>query len=232
MIDNSAVLDMPEVIKPKKLRKVKAMVVKTISISMENGKIGKIPSFSLPAIDSCPGKTVWCEKACYAAKLERIYKCVKKSYNLNFDLVKGTNFVSTMNNELSVLTKKGINTFRLHVSGDFFNVRYIYDWVKIVKANPTMTFFGYTHSWSVPELLAHIGVLRSQPNVVLFASVDKSTVGRPPKHWRIAFAGDKQLNIYPKMIDCLEQAGKVKDCAACKICFNTSSTVNIHFKVH
>ena len=199
---------------------------------MSNTKIGKIPSFSISAIDSCPGATSWCSKACYAAKVERIYKNAATAYESNFNLTKEPDFVKKMNIEIAKLTRKGVNVMRLHVSGDFYSVRYIYDWVKIAKANPTMTFFGYTHSWSVLNLLPHIGIFRALPNVVLFASVDESTTGRPPKNWRVAYAGNKQLNMYPKMIDCLEQVGKIKDCAACKICFNPISTVNIQFKVH
>lgn len=211
---------------------IKAKVVKPVSISMENGKIGKIPSFSLPAADSCPGKTEWCSKSCYALKLERIYKNVKASYALNFKVAQSSDFVSIMNSELLKLSNKGIKIFRWHISGDWFNVKYIYNWVKIVKANPNITFFGYTHSWAVPDLLPHIGVLRAQPNVVLFASVDKSTTKTPPKNWRIAYAGDVSNNPFNKMITCLEQTGKIKDCATCKLCFNKLSTVNIHFKVH
>jgi hypothetical protein len=210
----------------------KKVAVRKLTISHENTKIGKIPSFSISAIDSCPGKTTWCSKACYASKIERIYSCAKKSYENNFEIAQSSDFVPMMKAELDKLVKKDTTTFRFHVSGDFFSVRYIYDWVKLVKAYPTITFFGYTHSWSVQNLLPHIGVLRSQPNVVLFASVDQSSTTTPPKHWRVAYAGDKQLNVYPKMIDCLEQTGKIKDCATCKICFNPISTVNINFKVH
>lgn len=203
-----------------------------LNISMSNTKLGKIPSFSISAIDSCPGATAWCSKACYAVKISNIYKTAKASYESNFNLTKEPDFVKNMNEKIAKLTSKGVSACRLHVSGDFYSVKYIYDWIKIAKANPTMTFFGYTHSWSVPNLLAHIGVLRSQPNVILFASVDQSSTTKPPKHWRVAYAGDKQLNVYTKMIDCLEQTGKVKDCAACKICFNSASTINIQFKVH
>jgi hypothetical protein len=201
-------------------------------ISMSNTKIGKIPSFSISAIDSCPGATTWCSKACYAVKVERIYKGAAKSYEDNFNIAKSPEFVSLMDIEIKKLLKKNITTFRLHVSGDFYDVRYIYNWIKLAKANPTMTFFGYTHSWGVSNLLPHIGIFRALPNVVLFASVDPSSTKTPPKHWRVAYAGPKNLNVYPKMIDCLEQAGKIKDCAACKICFNPLSTVNIQFKVH
>lgn len=204
----------------------------TINISMSNTKVGKIPSFSISSIDSCPGATTWCSKSCYASKLERIYKNVNKAYASNYEIAQSPEFVDLMNDEIKKLTNKNINTFRFHVSGDFFNVRYIYNWIKIAKANPSMTFFGYTHSWSVPNLLPHIGIFRALPNVILFASTDISTVGKPPKNWRIAHAGDKANNPHPKMIDCLEQSGKVKTCVDCKICFNPISSVNIQFKVH
>ncbi len=201
-------------------------------ISMSNTKIGKIPSFSISAIDSCPGATTWCSKSCYAERLSNLWKNVGKAYDNNFEIAKSPEFFALMDAEIKKLIAKNINIFRLHVSGDFFDVKYIYNWVKLAKANPSMTFFGYTHSWSVPNLLPHIGIFRALPNVVLFASVDESTIGKPPKNWRVAYAGDPKLNIHPKMINCLEQVGKIKDCATCKICFNPISTVNIQFKVH
>ena len=218
--------------KTPKIRVQKIAHIKIISISMENNKVGKIPSFSLPSLDTCPGKTIWCSKACYAARIERLYKNAKASYERNLIAVNDKDFVLNMSMELTELLVKGKNTFRFHISGDFFSVRYIYQWIKLVKLFPEITFYGYTHSWSVPDLLPHIGILRSQPNVVLFASIDQSNTTKPPKHWRIAYAGDPQLNTYPKMIKCLEQEGKIKDCAACKICFNHKSTINIQFKVH
>ncbi|MCI4436238.1 MAG: hypothetical protein JHC33_05435, partial [Ignisphaera sp.] len=110
-------------------------------ISMSNTKIGKIPSFSISAIDSCPGATTWCSKACYAVKIETIYKTAAKSYEDNFNIAKSSEFVSSMDIEIKKLLKKNITTFRLHVSGDFYDVRYIYNWIKLAKANPTMTFF-------------------------------------------------------------------------------------------
>ncbi|MCI4436574.1 MAG: hypothetical protein JHC33_07170 [Ignisphaera sp.] len=209
----------------------KAKVVKRVVISPNNTKLGKIPSFSLPAINSCPGRTTWCSNLCYADKVARIYKNAEKSYYTNMDATTKVDFVSLMNDEIAKLVKKNIKTFRIHVSGDFYDVKYIYRWVSIIQANPEMMFYGYTRSWSVDNLLPHLETLRCLPNVILFASTDDTTVGTPPATWREAYAGDTKPN-GKKMVTCLEQAGKVATCDKCKICFNHKSTLNIHFIPH
>ncbi len=215
------------------LVKPKRVVIKPlINISLKNTKLGKIPSFSLSAIESCPGKTTWCENKCYADKVERIYKNAEIAYRYNL-LQARTNkdFVLLMNTELSKLSKKGIKKFRWHVSGDFFSVKYIYDWINIVKANPEIVFYGYTRTWSISNLLPHLEALRCLPNVILFASTDISTVGSIPSGWKEAWAGDLMPN-KPKLLFCLEQAGHVKTCEQCGICFNPASTANIYFETH
>lgn len=211
----------------------KITATKYVTISMANTKLGKIPSFSLPSITTCPGATSWCVKACYAQRLERQYKNVNKSYEMNLDTaLNNKDFVLIMNTEISKLVNKGITTFRWHVSGDWVSCKYIYDWVNIVKSNPTMTFYGYTRSWCVPNLLPHLENLKKLSNVVLFASTDVTTTETVPLGWREAFAGDVMPNNKPKMITCLEQAGKLDSCDKCKLCFNNKSTVNIYFKTH
>jgi hypothetical protein len=217
-------------VKPKR---VKTKVIKTIIISPNNTKLGKIPSFSLPAISSCPGATTWCASKCYADKVARIYKNAAKSYETNFNATKNNkDFVLLMNTELVKLSNKGINIFRFHVSGDFYDVKYVYDWVNIAKSNPNMQFYGYTRSWSISNMLPHLEALRSLPNVILFASTDTATMGNIPNGWREAYAGDSKPGGTPKMVFCLEQAGKLSTCDQCKLCFNTKSTVNIYFKTH
>jgi hypothetical protein len=206
--------------------------VKTFVISKENTKLGKIPSFSLSAIDSCPGRTTWCEKACYADKVARIYKNAAKSYALNMEATTDKNFVTDMNIEIAKLSKKGIKTFRIHVSGDFYNVAYIHKWVSIIKSNPNMMFYGYTRSWSIPNMVSHLEALRSLQNVILFASTDDTTVGTIPTGWREAYADSAMPTNKTKMIFCPEQAGKLTSCDKCGLCFNQKSTVNIFFKKH
>lgn len=213
----------------------KAKTIKQIVISPNNTKLGKIPSFSLPAITSCPGATTWCAGKCYADKVARIYKNAAKSYETNFVAARSNkDFPLLLDTELATLYNKGTRVFRMHVAGDFYDVKYIYDWVNIAKSNPGIMFYGYTRSWSVPNMLVHLEALRCLPNVILFASTDIATIGTAPKGWREAYAGDfPPLKVVkPKMIMCLEQAGKLPTCDVCKLCFNPKSTVDIYFKTH
>lgn len=209
----------------------KAKIVKRVVISPNNTKLGKIPSFSLPAISSCPGRTTWCSNLCYADKVARIYKNAAKSYETNMMATTAVDFVTLMNDEITKLVNKGIKTFRIHVSGDFYDVKYIYRWVSIIQSNPEVMFYGYTRSWSVDNLLPHLETLRCLPNVILFASTDDTTIGGIPPGWREAFASDTKPN-GKKMVTCLEQAGKVATCDKCRICFNPKSNLNIHFLPH
>ena len=224
-----------------KLKKVKQ--IKILHISPKNTKLGKIPSFSLPAILSCPGKTEWCSKACYAAKIERIYNNAAKAYSDNFAISNSLEFVELMNIEIAKLTKKGINTFRFHVSGDISTIKYMYDLLSIVKANPTMRFYAYTKSWRVPGFLPHLEIFRSQPNVELFASLDDEILALnewPPNEWRVAYVGDKDINTFmsfsnKQTIACPQQKNSKFTCDKCKFCFNKileKTTKSVYFIKH
>ena len=94
-----------------------------LKISAKNTKLGKIPSFSMSAKKTCPNKTPWCEKHCYATKLERLYPNVKNAYAVNYKATQKVSFVNSMVREIK---NSDTDVFRMHVSGDFFNVKYIY----------------------------------------------------------------------------------------------------------
>lgn len=200
----------------------------TLKISKNNTKLGKIASFSLPSIKTCPSKTAWCEKHCYAKRSEIQYPNVKRAYGINF---KATNKVSFVDSMIKEVEKSGNSTFRIHVSGDFFDVRYIYNWIKIAKECKEITFYGYTRAWEHQDLLPHLGILNKLPNVVLFASMDETTTTTPPKTFRIAYAGDEKTDDI-KAVMCPQQQGKIDYCETCKICFNTKINNNVFFTTH
>ena len=199
-----------------------------LKISARNTKLGKIPSFSMSAKTTCPSKTEWCEKHCYATKLERLYKNVKNTYKINYQATQKVSFVNSMIREIK---NSGQEVFRLHVSGDFFDVKYIYNWIKIAKTCPEITFYGYTRAWEHQDLIPHLGILNSLPNVVLFASMDETTVKNPPKTFRVAYAGDEKADGI-KAVMCPQQTGKIEFCKDCKICFNTKLNNNVFFTTH
>lgn len=219
-----------------------------LSISPSNGKIGKIPSFSLTSIDSCHMRTKLCEKLCYAAKIERIYTNAKAAYDLNMALVEDPGFLTEMIIKISTIWKKKKVkpiAFRWHVSGDILNIKYLYNMKKIMETFPNITFYAYTRSWADPTWLPHLNILRKLPNFTLFASLDNDHIARnvfPPKDWRVAYMGTwaSSTPMKMKLINCPEQAKKTLNgvkmtCETCGFCFKPhlkNSLVGVHFKIH
>ena len=203
-----------------------------ITISKGNTKLGDIPSFSLSSLTTCPGKSQWCSKNCYAFKLEHQYPNVNKSYYNNYQATFEPSFVDSMDKEIKNLIKKGKKVFRIHVGGDYFSTEYIEKWYKIILNNPQMKFYSYTRSLINDELLTSLEHLKQLPNITLFASIDSSMTQKPPVNWRVAMAGDTNNFNIPKTVFCLEQNNKVTSCSKCKLCFNNNSNVNIYFETH
>lgn len=176
-----------------------------------NQKLGKqVSVINREAGATCPGETKFC-RGCYAKKGVFAMYSIQKKY------AAGT---IQMPKQLRAIC-------RLHASGDFDTVGYVRDVVKMVREHPDTLFWTYTHSWRIKRLLPDLEILRAEPNVQLFASVDKYTPNAP-KGWRVAFIrGDDR---YTGM-ECLEQNGKMPDCQACTYCFRKPAG-NVQFNFH
>ncbi len=119
---------------------------------------GTIPamanSFGLPAglNFSCPGITKTCEKICYAGRLEKIYKGVRKTLMHNWLLLKDADYSQMYNliNEMicefkeECIKRKAPLLFRIHWDGDFFNDIYVEAWKEVILKNPDIRFWTYT----------------------------------------------------------------------------------------
>ena len=142
-------------------------------------------SFGLPSgkAFSCPGATSFCEKICYAGKLEKVYTGVRNVLMHNWDLLNGAslpvmvNLLGTMLDEFVSETdkqvKKGANAsydFRIHWDGDFFNRDYAEAWKIVVKSHPTVNFWVYTRSFTTE--LNVIDILAGIPNLTVYLSAD------------------------------------------------------------
>lgn len=201
-----------------------------ITISKSNTKVGNILSFSIPPVETCPGRTEWCERKCYAKRFKR-YKNVTISYNNNLEATKSPTFVTDMVAKLTKATKK-CKVVRIHVAGDFYSVDYIKAWISIVVALPEITFYTYTRSWRVEELAPWIEVLHALPNVTLFASTDVDTVRETvPDGFRQAFAGDAKSGLV-KMVECPAVRMTETTCDKCSLCIRRNITTNVFFPTH
>ena len=195
-----------------------------ISLGEGNMKVGEVFTFSLPSKTTCPGATAWCLTHCYAWRYEQIRPACQKAYQSNLALATDTErFQRTM---IGVLPRI-MPSFRLHVSGDFFNADYCSAWFEICKAFPQTRFWGYTRSWAAAELREALKRLRDLPNMQLFASVDP-TMPLPPEGWRVAFV---LTDPRARGMLCNSQAGEENSCLACGYCFERDKG-NVIFKVH
>jgi hypothetical protein len=121
---------------------------------LQNNENIRFMIWNLPAVKTCPYATEHCKKSCYARKAERIYKNVLSSREENYFQSLQADFVSNMiyTIEKELNTKKYKNklcVFRIHESGDFYNLEYTKKWLKICKHfenDNRIIFLAYTKS--------------------------------------------------------------------------------------
>ena len=181
--------------------------------------------WNLPAVITCPFRTVNCEGFCYALKAERQYPSCKKSRRDHLKIAMSDNFVLRMIFTISAELERPANkekkvVFRIHESGDFFNKSYVEKWFEIMdyfKNNKNIVFVAYTKSVkffdgvSIPE------------NMALLASVWDDTT---PENLDIIARNN--FRIYTAYSgELLENALKngfsfcpCKDCGSCGKCWN------------
>ena len=194
-----------------------------LCISDGNKKLGKLPNISMPSYLSCPGKSKWCQKKCYANRYEKMYPRCTPAYIRNMAISKTPDFIDVI---ITKIKKMGGPYFRIHPSGDFYSTEYIDKWVNICQSLPDTLFCVYTRSWIIPELLSSLNKLKKLKNFQLFFSVDP-TMPLPPEG-RVAFIEtDKRSN----GIMCLEQTRKKNTCLECGYCYKNTKK-NVIFKIH
>lgn len=166
-----------------------------LSISEPNSKLDH-PNFSLPAGYTCPFADA-CKTMiprdrkrvhdklvqdhgdirCYASFEER-YPAVQDSRWRNYDLLKEKDLngkIELMLNSLKHYEDNNgiITLFRIHESGDFYDLEYFDVWIEVAKARPDILFYAYTKSlpfWlirrrEIPEnfkLVASVGGKRDE----------------------------------------------------------------------
>ena len=118
---------------------------KDITISQGNRKMHDIKSFStIPVI--CCENCQHCSKKCYALKMCKLYKNVKKSYYRNTWLLilENEKVYNTLNNCL-----KNENVFRFNVAGDIFSLNYLKLIDKLAKNNNHCKILVFTKNYDL-----------------------------------------------------------------------------------
>ena len=180
-----------------------------VHLSRWNSKLGVLPSFSLPVLRTCPGKTEFCSRLCYGLNGRFTRKRMREIYQSNLEASKRADFVERVVRGI-LKVKPGV--FRLHVVGDFYSVEYVEKWLEIADRLPDVKFFGSTRSWRVPKLRDALETFRDLPNVYLRASIDFSHLDKPSSSWGI-------WSIEGEGTPCPHDYGLVENCIACKKCW-------------
>ena len=104
------------------------------------------PTFSLPAVTSCPNHTVDCGNYCYAKKAEKLYPGVLPSRIRNLNESKRNTFVKIVSD---ILSKRQSKYIRIHESGDFYSQEYLDKWFEICRKFPDKKFLAYTQCYNL-----------------------------------------------------------------------------------
>lgn len=212
-------------------------------------------SFGLPSGQafSCPGATSFCERICYAGKIEKMYTNVSKVLMHNWELLKdasvGTmitllsDMIAEFVKETDRMNSKGSAAsydFRIHWDGDFFSRDYAIAWANVIRSFPNVRFWAYTRTLDVVDILAGI------PNLSLYISTDpvnrdeanavSERYGVPVASLADTFSEAREAMPEGKAYDCPENGKRMplitpkgSACIACGIC--PSKRGNVAFAV-
>ena len=123
-----------------------------------------LKTFTLPAGWTCPGAKDCLSRAnretgkiqdgpdtefrCFAASAEATYPSLRKMVWHNFGLLKDSlvDGVDACADLICESLPKKFDVMRVHVGGDYFNVKYLQAWIEVAKRNPDKVFYSYSKS--------------------------------------------------------------------------------------
>jgi hypothetical protein len=198
--------------------------------------------WNLPAVKTCPFRTKMCEKSCYARKAERIYPQVLPSRELNYTASLQPDFVENMiyTIEKEIASKKYTGkkiVFRIHESGDFYSLEYVWKWEKIAKHfenDNRIVFLAYTKSIAFFTGIGKYGTDEFPKNFVVRSSIWNDTA---PEN--IQLTTEYNFPIYtagtPEEVTEKQKDGyklcKCDNCGTCGKCWN-NNIKDIIVKIH
>jgi len=178
-------------------------------ISRGNLKLGVLPSFSLPPMKTCPGKTAFCDKFCFGIHGRYIFPGVIQANERRLEASRKPEFADIAVREIQ---KACTPAFRIHVVGDMYEKHYIEKWIEIATRLPDVQFFGSTRSWHIKKLYNSLVYLRDLPNISLRASVDITDKEPPDPSW-------STWSVEGEGSACPHDRGTVKNCYSCGRCW-------------
>lgn len=117
-----------------------------ITVSAGNGKMGEIPSVSLPPVKTCRPGAPCVNGGCYACKLCRIYPTVRESYEKNLAILNADPDSYFLQLRAALMINR---FFRVHVSGDIPTADYFARLIDTVRAVPSCRVLMFTKQYEI-----------------------------------------------------------------------------------
>jgi len=194
---------------------------KGIYISPGNIRMS-FPTFSLPAISTCPGSTNLCRKYCYARKAEITWKNPLESRTRNYIASERDDFVDEM---IKIMPKSPY--IRVHESGDMYNQEYLDKWIAIANHFKDKTFLVYSQMYDLDWS-------KKPDNMILYWTVWPDTVDYPKDglHAYVIDNGNGKIPQYnlPKTKICTKGKRSKLKCEDCMWCYKARG--DITFELH
>jgi len=83
---------------------------------------------------------------CFSASQEVVFPAVYDRRKANYDGVKAIANSLDCAYAISEALPENLGIGRIHVGGDFFNLKYMMAWIRVAEWNPTRLFYAYTKS--------------------------------------------------------------------------------------
>lgn len=115
-----------------------------VCISKGNKKLGEIWSVSLPAGVAC--KPCACREKCYARRLERLRKSVRRSYQRNWKILCESPETYWREVEAAIMLSR---FFRFHVSGEIPDATYFLRMVGVSQRHPHCQILCFTKKYEL-----------------------------------------------------------------------------------
>lgn len=178
-----------------------------------NRKLGEdlIWGFALPsgASEICVGMTPTCQNHCYAIRYAQYRASTQAKYQRNLELSKLPDFAQRL--RYSILNQD-VKVVRIHTGGEFYSVRYIRQWLKVIAWLPQVSFFTYTRCWRISALKQVIDEMAAFSNARLWYSCDVDTgiPGNVPTNVKLCWLMTHAEDVPPQPVDLVFRVRKLR----------------------
>jgi hypothetical protein len=212
-----------------------------------------LPKDGGSCLDATEGKG-GCLQCCYAENLRKLYKNYAAVEDHNMALLQGlteSELRVVLNNTVTKWLLNGGGTkpyFRIHTSGDFYDVPYARAWSAVVAQHPEIKFWVYTRAlWAIDHLM-------DNTNLTIMLSCDpvnKDAVMRAYKYYRthkniaVAWMGntvpeelvdDRPMLRCPAITKATKGTKDMGACAKCRCCIDrtlkSGEIRHVQFPIH